>query len=71
MSVLAPGGTAHPKTAAADLLCVTDAKPADARKAVIYQVVLTLWDVLLLGLLALSAANVLSGSFNPFIYFQF
>ena len=71
MSVLAPGGTAHPKTAAADLLCVTDAKPADARKAAIYQVVLVLWDVWLLGLLALSAASVISGSFNPFIYFQF
>lgn len=52
-SILAPGGTTHPKASAADLLCVIDAKLTSPREAAAYQLDLVLWGLFLLVLYGL------------------
>lgn len=42
-----------------------------AKRSIVFQVILALADLALLGILILSVASVVSGSFNPFIYFRF
>ena len=61
----------NPKHHASDSLLAFDAVPVDATKKTIYQLVGVLVDIALFVLLLASAASVISGSFNPFIYFQF
>ena len=61
----------NPKHHASDTLLVLEAVPADSARAKTYQVVCVLVDVALIVLLLASAAAIISGSFNPFIYFQF
>ena len=71
VKVLETGGTAHPRTQEARELCTFDCKPADRNRSMAYNLVATLIDIALILLLLLSCASVVSGSFNPFIYFQF
>lgn len=59
------------KTLQTDDLCEFDVRPASASKATIYQVICVTIDIALLALLVISILSVVSGSFNPFIYFRF
>ena len=52
-------------------LCTFDAQPATSAKRAAFEVAAVAYDVALLILLFVSCASVVSGSFNPFIYFQF
>jgi alginate O-acetyltransferase complex protein AlgI len=61
----------NPKHHASGELCSLEAKPASPAKARALAVAAVAWDVCLLALLLASCASVVSGSFNPFIYFQF
>ena len=65
------GGTADPKSTGASALCCFDAEPANQTRAVVFRIVSVLYDLALVALLLASCAAVVSGSFNPFIYFQF
>ena len=64
-------GIAHYKQIEADELCVFNAKPADKKREHVFNVTSIAVDIVLLVLLALSIFSIVSGSFNPFIYFQF
>ena len=64
-------GVVNARCLEADQLCVLEAHPADNKRKIVYEVTACLLDIALLALLALSAASIVSGSFNPFIYFQF
>ena len=64
-------GIVNPRCAQADSLCTFEAKPATPGKSRIYRIVLVAYDIALLVLLVTSVTSVISGSFNPFIYFQF
>ena len=64
-------GIVNPRHIQADSLCTFEAEPATHSKKVAFQVMGVAYDVALLVLLLLSVASVVSGSFNPFIYFQF
>lgn len=61
----------NPRHIQADDLCTFAANPRNDSKRRFAAAVGALYDVALLALLALSAFSVVSGSFNPFIYFQF
>ena len=61
----------NPKHHASNELCALDVEPETPRKARALAVAAVLWDACLLVLLVASCASVVSGSFNPFIYFQF
>ena len=61
----------NPKHHSSAELCVIEAKPADNKRAKALVVAQLCIDVSLLVLLVASGAMVVSGSFNPFIYFQF
>lgn len=52
-------------------LCDYHAQPATPVRKRILALVQAAWDIVLIGLLFISASSVISGSFNPFIYFQF
>lgn len=69
--VTAEGRTAHIKTIEARELCSTQCQPASASRARAVALVETLADLALLALLVVSIASVLTGTYNPFIYFQF
>lgn len=66
----------HEKSLSTDGMCdyelilkqVSDAPSANRR---VVGIVLTLCDVVLVGLLVISICSVVSGTFNPFIYFRF
>ena len=64
-------GIANPRELSTPSLCVLKAKPANGRKAIAFACGCVLYDIALLALLVLSCASIVSGSFNPFIYFQF
>ena len=70
-SVFAEGGAAHPTTSSAEGRCAIEADPATPARARALEAVRIAVDVALLALLALSMFSIVSGSFNPFIYFQF
>lgn len=69
----------NPKLLSTESLCdyegylskvdLTDA--AVLKRARVFSLVLTLADIALIGLLLLATFSVVSGSFNPFIYFRF
>ena len=61
----------NPRHHSSDELCTLDAEPATAAKGRVLVLASIAWDICLLALLLLSCASVVSGSFNPFIYFQF
>lgn len=64
-------GTANPRSIASDSLCTFDIEPATPGRARAVAVAGVLADIALFALLLASCSSVLSGSFNPFIYFQF
>lgn len=68
-------GIAHPKAIAADSLCTLEPtcgeEPVTRTRALVLAVVGIGRDVVLIALLLWGLAMVVSGSFNPFIYFQF
>lgn len=70
-SVFGEQMVAHPKTIQADKLCVVEVAAQDAGKVAAMQAVNLLVDVFLLAVMGLACASIISGSFNPFIYFQF
>ena len=52
-------------------LCCFDASPISRSHEIIYHAAEIMWDIVLIILLCFSIFSVVSGSFNPFIYFQF
>lgn len=67
----AQDGIVNARHIQADDLCASDPKPATPGKGRVLLVVDVLWDIALIAVFLLSVASVVSGSFNPFIYFQF
>ena len=65
------GGAADPRTLSTEGLCALDADPASPARARALAAAQVLYDVAIVALLLASCASVVSGSFNPFIYFQF
>ena len=65
------GGMLHPKTTDSSNLGCFAAHPASRKRARVLALVSGLYDIALFILLALCIASIVSGSFNPFIYFQF
>ena len=61
----------NPRHVQADDLCVVEARPASPGKSRALVIGCAIWDVCLIALFVLSVISVVSGSFNPFIYFQF
>lgn len=64
-------GIVNPRWYDTKELATFTAVPASHSRDVAYQVASVLYDIALLALLLMSCASVVSGSFNPFIYFQF
>ena len=64
-------GIANPRQLSTTALCVLKVYPSNAGKARAFAFGCVLYDTALLVLLVLSCASIVSGSFNPFIYFQF
>ena len=52
-------------------LCAFDARPASTSRAAMLRVAQLLYSIVLAILLLMCIAGIVSGSFNPFIYFQF
>ena len=48
-----------------------DETPSNKKRVVVFSIVATAYDIVLILLLVTSCASIVSGSFNPFIYFQF
>ena len=61
----------NPKHNSSAELCEVKVEPETPAKARALAVAQAAWDLCLLVLLLASCASVVSGSFNPFIYFQF
>lgn len=64
-------GVANTRCIQADMLCVLEAKPVGKKREAVMFVFSIAIDLSLLVLFALSILNIVSGSYNPFIYFQF
>ena len=64
-------GIANPRQLSTASLATFDATPASSRRALVYRIASIACDVALVMLLLASCASIVSGSFNPFIYFQF
>ncbi len=64
-------GVVNPKRIESVELCVFSIQPADEKRMRIDIVASVVYDAVLLVLLVLSSMSIVSGSFNPFIYFQF
>ena len=64
-------GIVNPRCLETPSLATFDATPATHNREVVYHVIAVAYDVALVVLLLASCASVASGSFNPFIYFQF
>lgn len=64
-------GIANPRRIQSEGLCDLVAEPATLARARALAVVRVLYDLALTTLLFASCAAIVSGSFNPFIYFQF
>ena len=67
----AQDGLVNARHIGADELCVFEADCCDSGKRAAFLALGVLIDVALVALLLLSCASIVSGSFNPFIYFQF
>ena len=55
----------------ADSLCMLEATPINRQRHTAMLVFSIAVDLCLLALLVLSILSIVSGSYNPFIYFQF
>ena len=64
-------GTANPRMLEAEKLCTFPCSPTTPGRRFAYHALSIACDIALLALFALSCASIVSGSFNPFIYFQF
>lgn len=64
-------GIANPRFHETPSLCELSAEPATSARRNVLAVVQVVYDLALLAMLLASCASVVSGSFNPFIYFQF
>ena len=64
-------GIVSPRRLDTPTLCAFHATPKTPAKRTAYQAASIVYDVVLIALLLASCASVVSGSFNPFIYFQF
>ncbi len=64
-------GIVNPRRLDTPALATFDAVPASEKRAAVYRVASFAYDIALVVLLLTSCASVVSGSFNPFIYFQF
>ena len=64
-------GIANPRHLSTTTLATFNASPASSRRALVYRISSIACDVALVALLLASCASIVSGSFNPFIYFQF
>ena len=64
-------GIANPRFHETPGLCELDAEPVTQARRIAYGIAYALYHAALLALLLASCASVVSGSFNPFIYFQF
>ena len=64
-------GIANPRCLDTATLATFDAVPASSNRAVAYRCASVACDLALIALLLASCASIVSGSFNPFIYFQF
>ena len=63
-------GIVNAKAIQADTLCVFEPKVVGSRKG-FARVITCAGDLALIAILVLAAISIVSGSFNPFIYFQF
>ena len=68
---LGESGIVNPRCSASDTLCQLDADPATQGKAKAFQAAGVVFNLVTVALLLASCISVVSGSFNPFIYFQF
>ena len=64
-------GVANPKCVATGSLCEIVAHPSSPARKRALSIACILYDAVLLLLLFACCASVVSGSFSPFIYFQF
>ena len=64
-------GIASPRRLDTPTLCVMSCNPATPTRGRVFAAMSALIDIALLVLLLTSCASIISGSFNPFIYFQF
>ena len=64
-------GIASPRCIEASGLCTFEARPASPRHMTLYRVVAVGRDFVLVLMFLACMASIVSGSFNPFIYFQF
>ena len=64
-------GIANPRQTSTEGLCALDGNPVSPARARVLCAAQVAYDLALLALLLASCASVVSGSFNPFIYFQF
>ena len=64
-------GIASPRRLDTPTLCMMECEPASKARGRTFAATAVLVDVALIALLLASCASVVSGSFNPFIYFQF
>lgn len=70
MSILEQG-VLNPKCYSSEGLAALNAAPATVARTRVMHAAQVLYDLFLLALLLASIASIVSGSFNPFIYFQF
>ena len=68
---IAEDGIVNPRHLSTEGLASLEAAHTPAGRARLFRMTQVLYDVALLALLLASCAAIVSGSFNPFIYFQF
>ena len=64
-------GVVNARCLTSESLCVFDINASSNKKKTIVTIVCALYDATLIALLFVSCLSIVSGSFNPFIYFQF
>ena len=64
-------GIANARHIEADSLCTIKVHIVDRKRKAIFEAALVTIDIVLVALLIGSALSIVSGAFNPFIYFQF
>ena len=64
-------GVCNPRHSSVIGLAEFVAQPQGRTRAIAYQVLAVCYDAVLVALFVASVASIVSGSFNPFIYFQF
>ena len=59
------------KNLSTEALCDVEVHPKSTKAAIVYQIMSICIDLFLIALLTLCIFSIVSGSFNPFIYFRF